>query len=57
MLVCVESTDKFDSSTLSVDCAQEQFRTNEASLYHVLHRTTANKPGMTRGTVRQKISI
>ena len=32
MLVSVGSTDKFDNSTFSVDCSQEQFRTIEASL-------------------------
>ena len=37
MLVCVESSDKFDGRTLSVDCSQKQFRTIEASLYQVLH--------------------
>ena len=44
MLVRVESYDNFDNSTLSVDSSQEQFRTKEASLYQVLHRTTANEP-------------
>ena len=33
----VESTDKFDNSTYSVDCS-------EASLYQALHRTTAHDP-------------
>ena len=44
MLVSVESSDKFDNSTLAVDCADKEFRTIDASLYHVLHRTTANEP-------------
>ena len=44
MLVSVESTDKFDSGTLAVDCADKEFRTIDASLYHVLHRSTANEP-------------
>ena len=44
MLVRVDSTDKFDNSTLSEDCRQEQFRNIEASMYQVLHRATANEP-------------
>ena len=44
MLVSVESTDKLDNSTLAVDCSDEEFRSIEASLYQVLHRTTANEP-------------
>ena len=44
MLVSVESTDKFDSSTIAFDCSVEEFRSIEASLYQVLHRTTANGP-------------
>ena len=40
MLVSVESTDKFDNSTLSVSSE----RTIEASLYQLLHRTRANEP-------------
>ena len=43
MLVNVESTDKFDINALAVICRQEEFRTNEASLYQVLHNTTANE--------------
>ena len=43
-LVSVEITDKFDNSTLAVDCPNEEFRLFEASLYQVLHRTTANEP-------------
>ena len=46
MLVSVESTDKFDSSTLSVDCSQEKFSAIEASLHQVLHRTTPIEIGM-----------
>ena len=41
MLVSVESTDKFDNSTFEVDCSDEDFRSPEALLYQVLHRTTA----------------
>ena len=44
MIVSVESTDKFDSSTIAKDCTHEEFRSIEASLYQVLHRTTANEP-------------
>ena len=40
LLVSVESTDKFDSSTIAFDCSDEQFRSIEA----LLHRTTANEP-------------
>ena len=43
MLVSVESTDKFDSSTIAFDCSDEEFRSIEASLYRVLHRTIANE--------------
>ena len=44
VLVSVESTGMLDD-TLSVDGSQEQFKTAEASLYHVLRRrTTANEP-------------
>ena len=42
--VSVESTDKFDSSTIAFDCSDGEFRSIEASLFQVLHRTTANKP-------------
>ena len=44
MLVSVESTDNLDNSTLAVDCPDQEFRSIEASLYQVLHRTTANEP-------------
>ena len=44
ILFSVESTDKFDNSTLAVDYSEEEFSTIEASLYQVLHRTTANEP-------------
>ena len=44
MLVSVESTDKFDNSTVAVDCSDEEYRSIEASHYQVLHRTTANEP-------------
>ena len=44
MLVSVEGNDKFDKSTRAVDGSDEEFRTIEASLDQVLHRTTANAP-------------
>ena len=44
MLVSVESIDKFDSNAIAFDCSGEEFRSMEASLYQVLHRTTANEP-------------
>ena len=37
-------TDKFDNSTLPVDCSDNEFRTIETSLDQILHRTTANEP-------------
>ena len=47
MLLSVESTDRFDDSTLAVDCSDEEVTTIEASLYRVLHRTTAKEPLIT----------
>ena len=44
MLVSVESTDKFDNSTVEVNCSDEEYRSIEASLHKVLHSTTANEP-------------
>ena len=44
MLVSVESSDKFDNDTIAFDCSNEEFRSIEASLYQVLHRTTSNEP-------------
>ena len=38
----VEKVDKFESSTSAVECSEAEFRSIEASLYHVSHRTTAN---------------
>ena len=40
----VERVDKFDSSAIAVDWPEPEFRLIDASLYHVLHRTTANEP-------------
>ena len=44
MLVSVESTDRFDNSTLAMDCSGDELRSFEAPLYQVLHRKTANGP-------------
>ena len=41
-LLSVESTDKFD--TIAFDGSDDEFRSIEASLNQVLHRTTANEP-------------
>ena len=43
MLVRVTGTDKFDNNTLAVECADEEFRTIEASNYQVLHRKNNSK--------------
>ena len=44
MLARVESIDKFDNNVIAFDCPDEEFRSIEASLYQVLHRTTSNEP-------------
>ena len=44
MLARVESIDKFDNNVIAFDCPAEEFRSIEASLYQVLHRTTSNEP-------------
>ena len=44
MLARVESIGKLDNSVIAFDCPDEEFRSIEASLYHVLHRTTGNQP-------------
>ena len=43
MLARVESTDKFDNNAIALDCPDKEFRSIEASLYQVLHRTTSNE--------------
>ena len=43
MHVSFESSDKLDISTLSIDYTEGEFRTIEASLHLVSHRTTANE--------------
>ena len=47
MAVSIESTDKFDDNPLAVDCSDEEFRAIEASVYKVLHRTTASEALLT----------
>ena len=44
MLVMVESVERFDNNVIAVDCSAEEFRSIEAALYQVLHRTTSNEP-------------
>ena len=44
MLARVESVDRFDNNVIAFDCPVEEFRSIEASLYQVLHRTTSNEP-------------
>ena len=41
MLAMIESIDKFDNDVLALDCPDEEFRSMEASLCQVLHRTTS----------------
>ena len=43
MRVSVESTDKFNNSTLAVGCSEEKFGTTKPPVYQVLHRTTVNE--------------
>ena len=42
MLARVESVDKFDNNVIAFDCPDDEFRSIEASLYQVLHRTTSS---------------
>ena len=44
MLARVESVDRFDNNAIAFDCPVEEFRSTEASLYQVLHRTTSDEP-------------
>ena len=44
MLARVESIDKFDNNVIAFDCPDVEFRSLEASLYQVLHRTASNEP-------------
>ena len=40
----VERVDKVERSTLAVECTETDFRTFEATLYGILHRTTTKEP-------------
>ena len=44
MLAIVEGADKLDNNATAFDCSDDEFRSIEASLHQVLHRTTANEP-------------
>ena len=44
MLAIVEGTDKLDNNAIACDCSDDEFRSIEASLFQVLHRTIANEP-------------
>ena len=44
MLAIVEGTDKLDNTAIAFDCSDDEFRSMEALLYQVLHRTAANEP-------------
>ena len=73
ILAIVEGAEKLDNNATAFDCSDDEFRSIEASLYQVVHRTTANEPlrvvRQSRGprgfetwhaivrSVRQKISI
>ena len=43
MLARVESIDKFGNNMIAFDCPDEEFRSIEASLHQVLHRTASNE--------------
>ena len=44
VLAIVEGTDKVDNNAIAFGCSDDEFKSIEASLYQVLHRTTANEP-------------
>ena len=44
MLAIVEGSDKLDNNAIAFNCSDDEFRSIEASLYQVLHRTTTNEP-------------
>ena len=44
MLARVESIDKVDNNVIAFDCSDQEFRSIEASLYQVLHKTTSSEP-------------
>ena len=55
MLASVESVDRFDNNVIAFDYSDEEFRSIDASLYQVLHRTTSNEPlGIVQLTRGQK---
>ena len=55
MLASVESVDRFDNKVITFDYSYEEFRSIDASLYQVLHRTTSNEPlGIVQQTRGQK---
>ena len=44
MLAIVEGADTLDNNAIAFVCSDCEFRSIEASLYQVLHRTTTNEP-------------
>ena len=55
MFASVESVDRFDNNVIAFDYSDEEFRSIDASLYQVLHRTTSNEPlGIVQQTRGQK---
>ena len=44
MFAIVEGSDKLDNNAIAFDCSDDEFKSTEASLYQVLHRTTSNEP-------------
>ena len=56
MLAIVEGADKLGDIAIAFDCSDDEFRSIEASLCQVLHRTTANEPlRIVQQTRRQRI--
>ena len=50
MLVSVESTDKFDSSTIAFDCSDEEFRSIEAGVAQNESKRTAENSATDKRT-------
>ena len=44
MLAIVEGVEKLDHNAIAFDCPDEEFRSIDASLYQIVHRTTSNEP-------------
>ena len=44
MLAIVEAVDKLDHNAIASFCSDDEFRSMEASLHQVLHRTTSKEP-------------